>query len=508
MSDRDKSDKSLSRRRRGLFGGPDDALMQGLTPMPQRKKKRRGPPSVPQLPNPELTGPLPGLEDSVDAVAEPTGEVLEVNSAIPPGFIPVTVPPEGHSGFTEPAYGLFEEEFDTLPAGGPVDRPDPEMDTEMAVPADEVYGFVDDGEEEIQEEATEGSSADFVPEPGRRVDNTGPKLQIRMPAPERRAEGLGTNYDQDGWESREGSEDNVSVFEEHSDDSLFNLVAGRNDEDFADPPSDVIEFGPLPRGRGVVVREDMVLERFSNEDGPRDEGDAEVWRDDPERALPSRRGSSPRAWWETGPAQSPLPEKKATWETPESAPDFRGATRDEKERAARRTTFLRVVAALVIFIAIGALAFSRFGGEAPKTTPTVEVTETTELATIDAAEPTVDAAEPEAPAVVDVEPPVPAVEPPAPEAVVAEPEAPSIAATAESEEAARQAIYETGLLVVHSEPRALIYIDGRRRGYTPIDGLHLAPGNHLVKAVVPGRAPKYSQVRVDPGGAHVVPFAF
>ena len=526
MSDRDQSDKPRTRKRRGLFGGPEDSLMQGLTPMP-RRKKRTPPPIVPALPSPELTGPLPGLEDG--DLVEP-GDVLEVKQDEPPGFVPVQLPPEDHSGFTEPEYGIldqagmFEEEYDTLPSH-PQSTWDEEMDTELArPPSDEVYDFVEDSvDEDVDDPASEDSSVDFVPRPGIRVETTGPKLQIRIPPPDRRAEGLGNRYDHEGWASGEGNEDNVSVFEEHSDDSLFNLVAGRQREDFDDPPSDVIEFGPLPRGRVVVKGEDS----FSNEEGPRGEADAEVWKDDRDRQLPTKRTSRPRAWWETGPAQAPeLPEKKSSWETPDKAPDFRGATRDDRERAARRSTLLRVGAVLFAFVLIAGLALSKLGEDAPvepETTAEVPVEapaeEAPEEATPELVEPVEEPPE-EAVAEVEVvveEPPeVPEepeiVEPPTvvQEAAAAppEPEQPSIAATAESEEAARQAIYETGILVVKSEPRALIYVDGRRRGYTPVEGLELQPGNHLVKAVVPGRAPKYSQVRVDPGGAHVVPFTF
>lgn len=512
MSDRDKSEKSSSRRRRGLFGSPDDSLMQGLTPMP-RKKKRRPPTIVPALPSPDLTGPLPALEGGT--APTPDEDVLEVEGEEPPGFVPVTVPQTDHSGFTEPAYGMFEDEFDTLPAGGR--HSDPEMDTEMAIPpSDEVYEFVDDDSEEHDEDdMTEDSSVEFVPKPGRRV--AAPKLQVRIPPPERRAEGLGSSYGKEGWESHKGAEDNVSVFEEHSDDSLFNLVAGRHDEDFEDPHSDVIEFGPLPRGRVVVKGEDG----FSNEErSSRGDEDAEVWKDERERAMPSRRTSAPRAWWETEPAQGPeLPEKKRMWETPEKAPDFRGATRDDKERASTRG-LARSLLVVLVFVIIGAIAFSKYEPESTERAPeaVTDVDATSAEETEAAEQPTDDAVEDpevvEEPAVVEPEvieePPEPVVEK-APEPAVEkapEPEAPSIAATAETEEAARQAIYETGVLVVRSEPRALIYVDGRRRGYTPLEGLQLQPGNHLVKAVVPGRAPKYSQVRVDPGGAHVVPFTF
>ena len=56
--------------------------------------------------------------------------------------------------------------------------------------------------------------------------------------------------------------------------------------------------------------------------------------------------------------------------------------------------------------------------------------------------------------------------------------------------------------------RALVWVDGERVGYTPIRALELEPGTHRIKATVPGRPPKYQSVRVDPGGAHQVPFDF
>jgi len=397
------------------------------------------------------------------------------------------------------------------------------------------YGGILNSLKSDEDAADEESSQDFVPKPGVRVATIpAPKLQIRVPPSDRRAEGLGERYDREGWEGREGSEDNVSVFEEHSDDSLFNLVAGRHDEDFEDPPSDVIEFGPLPRGR-VVVKEDRVTNDFSNEEGPREEPDAQVWSDDRDPVIPSRRQSRPRAWWETGPSQAPeLPQKRQQWDTPDKAPDFKGATRDDKERKARRSSILRAAVVLLVFLFIGGLALSKLGeDEAPvaETTPSeapVDEAPVEVLVEEVAEEPLVE--EPpevveEPPEVVE-EPPKVVVEAPTPKKKTVpppaavetpgiaeagaseEPEAPSIAATAESEEAAAAAIYDTGVLRVESEPRALIYIDGRRRGYTPVENLQLQPGNHLVKAVVPGRAPKYSQVRIDPGGAHIVPFTF
>lgn len=54
-----------------------------------------------------------------------------------------------------------------------------------------------------------------------------------------------------------------------------------------------------------------------------------------------------------------------------------------------------------------------------------------------------------------------------------------------------------GILVVRSQPQAVIYLNGRKLGLTPINRHELKPGSYTVKAVVSGRPAQTKWVRID-----------
>ena len=252
--------------------------------------------------------------------------------------------------------------------------------------------------------------------------------------------------------------------------------------------------------------------------------DATVFKDDNTKAP--RPFPVPHAWWERGTAGSSPPqpaEHRQLWPSPE------GLVEDAPERSTRFDQWgaIALVAALVL-VALYAYVHRPSNDPGPVTdaevpSPVLEnlknLRDDAELATEEESDdPDL---EPEAFEVHAEEPAalVEAVEPDevteeAEEAEEAEepvpPERPEVVeATEELEELAREAIYDVGILVVTTTGQpALVYVDGEPIGYTPIRGMELEPGTHLIKAVIPGRTPKTQSVRVDPGGAHQLSFSF
>lgn len=301
----------------------------------------------------------------------------------------------------------------------------------------------------------------------------------------------------------------VSFFDSHSDDSLFDLAARQHHPEYTeDPPSDVVEFGPISAHKDLIVREEP-KRTFSER--PRRE-DATVFTD--EQRVARKKGTKNHAWWERDtpsatPTSAPRPseEERKTWRTPGQL-DLRQRT----ARRERRNRLARLAAMALGLLLITAGAYALMQEPVPSdasngASPEVEL-EVLDEVTVPAEAVPVDVEQPTEQPVVPVEPPV--EEPPVEvEPEVEEPEVDEpVAATEALEEQAHKALYETGVLVVSSNPRALVWVDGERVGYTPIQALELEPGTHRIKATVPGRPPKYQSVRVDPGGAHQVPFDF
>jgi hypothetical protein len=493
------------KRRRGAFARPGDPL--DLAPLPITRKKT--PPKV-EMPPPRVR---PRLDEPVED---------------DPSIEPVL------KGALDAAF-----DFDSTDGTGDVDFLSDLEENSFA--QDDVYTLDEDFaptlDEDIEDNATEETPAPL---------NVRATISTVRASVERIPEGLPSvslppasagghtadlanlvevNKSEPSLDTSYGAgyqpDEDVSVYDSHSDDSLFDLVARQSMEERADdPPSDVVEFGPLPTKKEVVVHDRVAPEAFSTRTR-RD--DAVVFQD--EQQATRKRNPQPHAWWERstpggGPPPSPeaKPQGRATWKTPgELNLRQRTAKRERRGRLAR----VGVIVAVLALVSLGAFALVKNPTRA-EADPTRNANpahpaeiELLEAVAVPAEEGPTDEApvegtttEPpgeEAPALAPEEPPEEAVEEPEVEAPA---EAGVIQATEELEDQARTALYETGVLVVSSTPRALIWVDGKRIGHTPISTLELEPGTHRIKAVVPGRAPKYQSVRVDPGGAHQVPFTF
>ena len=479
----DKGDKK--RRRRGAFARPSDPL--GMAPLPLT-----GPPPVKMPPprvRPSLDEPVaeevikPLLQRSLetalgDRIDERTGDLSYLNDL-----------------------------------GDPDDEDHEDFDLDATLTADE------DVEDNATEPpplsirttiATARASAAVARVKTARVPTGNTGDLANLVEVNRPTEGLYSNERPD--------QDEVSVFDSESDDSLFDLVARSNDQENAeDPPSDVVEFGPLPTSPKLVVRDRVQPENFTE----RTEEDAMVFRDDKQatqKSLPP-----PHAWWERstpgGPAPTdrPVAGTRKTWRTPGELDLRRSVGRGRSNR-------LKSILVLVLVLALCSLAAFAFlkppSAVIQRDADPMHPAEAELLEQVGAEEghgPELDQEAPE-----ELEPVEPVEEPPPVEPEVefevetdpigpigpeVEPEG-VVQATNELEDEARSALYDMGLLVVTSNSRALIFVDGTRIGHTPIQGLELEPGTHRVKAVVPGRPPKYQSVRVDPGGAHQLPFSF
>jgi hypothetical protein len=328
------------------------------------------------------------------------------------------------------------------------------------------------------------------------------------------------------WTGRD--EVDASVFF-GGEEGVFDLSHSPDDPPPEPPPETPEEeldgLGELPRAgeRPVVVRDDVSHDGFSSDIRVRAPEDAGVWETkEPEAQLPSgsaRPPSKPRAWWEErsdGPAPpkraapKPTPEPKKRWSTPDTL-DLRGQTREEREtKRQRRVLVTGAVVILVVLVAmLGAKSLGLFDKPpvAPPLTPAelegppvevpIEVPETDPGAQDPVEEP---------PPVED--PPTDPVDPPPTDPVdVPPPSEGPTEATDAAEAAANEALMASGTLRVESSPRAVIYVDRKRIGQTPLD-LELEPGTHSVKAVAPGRAPKTQTVKIKPAAASKISFDF
>lgn len=135
------------------------------------------------------------------------------------------------------------------------------------------------------------------------------------------------------------------------------------------------------------------------------------------------------------------------------------------------------------------------------------------------AEPTEPAEEPEAGAPAPAPPATaPSQEPPTPEQQPSTP--PSGQATApaepvgprkltpEMEDEIRSRDESIGVLVVRSQPQAVIYVNGRYIGLTPITREELKPGPYVVSAIVSGRGSQRQEVRIEATQSKELSFDF
>jgi len=110
-----------------------------------------------------------------------------------------------------------------------------------------------------------------------------------------------------------------------------------------------------------------------------------------------------------------------------------------------------------------------------------------------------------APAPVAAPPPTPVAAPapiPVPAAAPAPAAAPEpVAVPAPRKEKPRPAVPEgpPGFITIDSVPYAVIYIDGKPRGETPLVHLELPPGRHSVRAVSPSGATRSFRIQIEPG---------
>jgi serine/threonine-protein kinase len=67
---------------------------------------------------------------------------------------------------------------------------------------------------------------------------------------------------------------------------------------------------------------------------------------------------------------------------------------------------------------------------------------------------------------------------------------------------------DPGFLNIRAEPRAVIFLNGKNLGQTPLERIELSPGEHTFKAVAPGKRAQVRTVRVDSGQAQRIIFRF
>ena len=67
---------------------------------------------------------------------------------------------------------------------------------------------------------------------------------------------------------------------------------------------------------------------------------------------------------------------------------------------------------------------------------------------------------------------------------------------------------DPGFLNIRAEPRAVIFLNGKNLGQTPLERIELPPGEHTFKAVAPGKRAQVRTVRVDSGQAQRIIFRF
>ncbi len=426
-------------------------------------------PPAPPAPAPPAPAPEPPTPEPPAPEPEPEPEHRAPLNDDPRGRI--TLPPPSQRGAGPASWEEADGGFDLLQ--------DPSESTGM--------GLMDMVPDE-QDGADEGFDA-----PGRSVAN----LNVIENVP-----------DSFGKDQSDGDVDASAWNDHHTDHNApFDITARRDsyEEDLEEPPSELVNLDQLPRG--VIVRDEKANDGFTHRVSPRPlVEDAGVWHAEEEHEEATPPPAEPRhnrAWWEERVGDensqqgkvSPLPAR-----APKEAPSFLGKTRQEREaEKRRRAAMLGGGVSLVILLIIAAFVLLSQRTPSPDADPPqVMVPPSAELPALPEKVPD-PVQDPEPPAVVDTPPELP--------------ETPELGSGLPGEdptpegEADPMAI-DPGFLNIRAEPRAVIFLNGKNLGQTPLERIELPPGEHTFKAVAPGKRAQVRTVRVDSGQAQRIIFRF
>ena len=349
----------------------------------------------------------------------------------------------------------------------------------------------------------EDGSFDLLQEP---AENLGTGLMDLVPEDENSAD----PYDFDSFDRQETGNSDWEA--PHTDQTpAVGITAHRDsyEEDLGEPPSELADLDQLPRG--VIVRDEKANHGFTHLASPHTlVEDAGVWTTQEEelfgRPAPPSEARRNQAWWEERIDDENSQQGKVATLPPRPMPEppsLLGKTRREREARKRgRAAIVGGGVGLVVLCIIA--AFALLSQPIPVLEPEPQVM----------VPPVVEPMPEELPEPIPAPIPEPIPVPEAPEVVKTPPkDPPSLGSRLPGklptqETAAGSMAIEPGFLNIRAEPRAVIFMNGKNLGQTPLERVELPPGEHTFKAVAPGKKTQVRTIRVDSGQAQRIIFRF